>query len=68
MLAAGPRDVMVPASGVEQARQLLSIEDPSPPIEVEDTFGRTAFRIAAGMLVLLLLFGALAGAILGLTP
>jgi len=68
MIAAGPRDVMVPASGVEEARRLLAVEDDSPPIEVEASLGRTAFKVAAGLLVLLLLFGALAGAIVGLTP
>lgn len=68
MLAAGPRDVMVPASGVEAARRLLAVEDESPPIVVEESFGRTAFKLAAAMLVILLLFGALAGIIWALAP
>ncbi len=60
-LAAGPRDVMVPASAVEAARELLtgqaelaetgSIEDP----------GRAALRFAAMFLVALLIFSAIAG-------
>ena len=58
-LAAGPRDVMVPASGVETARELLAFED-QPLIEREpDDFRRLAFRLAAALLVCLLVFGAL---------
>ena len=58
-LAAGPRDVMVPASGVEAARELLAFDD-QPLIEREpDDFRRMAFRLAAVLLVCLLAFGAL---------
>ena len=45
-LAAGPRDVMVPASGVETARELLAFED-QPLIEREPDDFRTA-RVPAG--------------------
>ncbi len=59
-LAAGPRDVMVPASGVEAARELLTIGD-EPLIERDpDGFRRLAFRLAAAMLIFVLAFGALA--------
>ncbi len=73
MIAAGPRDVMVPASGVEAARALLGGEaagaGPAPdvaadPLASEAGAGnRLPFRIAAGMLAGLLFFGAIAGAI-----
>lgn len=57
-LAAGPRDILVPESGVEAARALLGREgDPQP---VEPT-RRAAMRIAAGLLAGLILLGALAG-------
>jgi hypothetical protein len=58
-LAAGPRDVMVPASGVEAARQLLAY-DGQPPAEPEpQDFRKFAFRLAAVLLICLLVFGAL---------
>ncbi len=58
-LAAGPRDVMVPASGYETARELLAY-DGQQPIEPEpENFRRFAFRLAAVLLVCLLVFGAL---------
>jgi Putative prokaryotic signal transducing protein len=66
-LAAGPRDVMVPASGVEAARELLGTQGDAP-IELEPSIQRrAAFRLAAVLLVGLLLFGALTGLILALT-
>lgn len=75
MLAAGPRDVMVPASGVEAARALLATEveldaDPDPGAEEgeegEEAPNRFALRLMAGMLAGLLFFGAVAGAVYAL--
>jgi hypothetical protein len=67
MIAAGPRDVMVPASGVEAARELLGI-DPAEVARVEEErLGRTAFRIAAVMLIVLLLVGLVTGTVFSLT-
>lgn len=62
-LAAGPRDIMVPASGAEAARELLDPEGltASEPVTVDPR--RTALRLAAAMLAALLLFSALAGLI-----
>lgn len=66
-LAAGPRDIMVPASGVETARGLLDF-DGQPDVEPEPVDPRrAAFRLAAAMLAGLLVFGALAGLIWALT-
>jgi hypothetical protein len=72
MIAAGPRDVMVPASGVETARALLAADVPElegePPeadLEREDA-NSFAFKLAAGMLAGLLFFGAVAGAMYAL--
>ena len=60
-LAAGPRDLLVPASGAEAARELLNVGGP-PAIAVEPVDQRrAAFRLAAAMLVLLLVAGALIG-------
>lgn len=67
-LAAGPRDVLVPASGVEAARELLTVEGEPAAMPAEGSTRRVAIRIAAGMLAGLLLFGALTGLILALTP
>jgi hypothetical protein len=59
-LAAGPRDVMVPASGVEKARELLAYDGQQQLIEREpDDFRKFAFRLAAVLLICLLVFGAL---------
>ena len=67
MIAAGPRDVMVPASGVETARELLGVEaDPVGSAE-EEPLSRLAFRIAAVMLIVLLVVGLLTGTIFSLT-
>jgi hypothetical protein len=67
-LAAGPRDILVPASGAEAARELLDpggVVAPEPePVDQR----RAAFRLAAAMLAFLLLFGALAGLIWALMP
>lgn len=68
MIAAGPRDVLVPASGVEAARALLAA-DPAEGVGEhgdDDDRNRFAFRLAAGMLAGLLFFGAVAGAIYAL--
>ena len=56
MLAAGPRDVLVPASGVQAAREVLleaqMIED-RPPAEISPA--RVAVGLLAGLVVLALL-------------
>lgn len=62
-LAAGPRDILVPESGVERARLVLAVDGEPAPLPEEEPLSRVAMRIAAGMLVGLLLFGALAGLI-----
>lgn len=69
MLAAGPRDVMVPASAVETARALLATEVPdvgAAEDELSDATerpSRLAFKVAALLLAALLLFGAVVGAV-----
>jgi hypothetical protein len=60
-LAAGPRDVLVPASGAAAARELLNLGPVPAPEPGEPR--RAAMRLAAAMLVCLLLFGALAALI-----
>jgi hypothetical protein len=60
-LAAGPRDVLVPASGAVAARELLNLE-PVAASEPPDPRG-FAIRLAAAMLVCLVLFVALAALI-----
>ena len=62
-LAAGPRDILVPASGAEAARELLNPGGVAPPEPEPADPHRAAFRLAAAMLACLLLFGALAGLI-----
>ena len=59
-LAAGPRDLLVPASGAEAARELLNLGPPAAGAEPGEQ-RRAAFRLAAAMLVLLLVAGALIG-------
>lgn len=60
-LAAGPRDVLVPVSGAEAARELLDY-DGVAPLEPEPVDPRrAAFRLAAGMLAFLLVSGVLIG-------
>ncbi|MBA2523326.1 MAG: hypothetical protein H0V25_08345 [Solirubrobacterales bacterium] len=71
MLAAGPRYVMVPASGAATARELLTSEVPDlgagqDDLDREADPSRVAMRLAAGMLAALLLFGAVAGALYAL--
>ena len=58
-LAAGPRDVMVPASGVEKARELLAYDGQQLIEREPDDFRKFAFRLAAVLLICLLVFGAL---------
>lgn len=67
-LAAGPRDVLVPADGAEAARELLGeVErtaggDPGELDRADVAFGRGyGFKLAVWMLVAVLLFGAIAG-------
>lgn len=61
-LAAGPRDVLVPESGADAARELLSdAEDASPAVDPGASTRSEGFRLAAGMLAALLVFGAVAG-------
>ena len=68
-LAAGPRDVMVPASGAETARELLaSTGRPRPSGSRARRSASAAFRLAAALLVFLLVFGALTGLDLGARP
>lgn len=74
-LAAGPRDVLVPSSGVEAARDLLSeVEEgdggAAPPTSTgaadpdQLPLGRSwELRLAAALLAALLAFGAIAGAL-----
>jgi hypothetical protein len=65
-LAAGPRDVMVPASAVETARELLTGQAQlAESADTEDP-GRAALRFAAVFLVALLIFSAVAGALFAL--
>jgi hypothetical protein len=59
-LAAGPRDVMVPASGVEAARELLGREGVADEGAEQDP-ARAALRFAAVFLIALLIFSAVAG-------
>lgn len=59
-LAAGPRDILVPASGAEAARELLDFDGAATAPEPVDRRG-AAFRLAAAMLAFLLVAGALIG-------
>ena len=65
-LAAGPRDVMVPASAVEEARELLTgqaeLAEPGGEVSPE----RALLRFAAVFLIALLIFSAIAGALFAL--
>jgi hypothetical protein len=63
-LAAGPRDVLVPTGGAEAARELLGEADEGSAAAAGDPAVRGwALRLAAALLVALLAFGALAGAL-----
>jgi hypothetical protein len=50
-LAAGPRDVMVPESGAEAAREALQEAELGPAESDAQPFGALALRIFAGLLV-----------------
>jgi predicted esterase len=61
-LAAGPRDVLVPESGAEAARELLAdADEASTDREAGVSTRSEGIRLAAGMLAALLVFGAVAG-------
>jgi hypothetical protein len=70
-LAAGPRDVMVPESGVEAARRLLDdaqIRAGGEPGGPAAEYRRpAALRVLAGVIAMTLFFGALAGVLYWLT-
>ena len=69
-LAAGPRDVLVPESGVEAAREVLAeVGADDVPIEARQAAGdelptgrSLELRLGAALLAFLLAFGAIAGA------
>jgi hypothetical protein len=67
-LAAGPRDVLVPASAEQTARELLSdAEAGAGDAAPEPASTRSeGIRLAAGMLAALLAFGAVAGVLYAL--
>jgi hypothetical protein len=65
-LAAGPRDVMVPSSGVSAARELLGTDDPAV-MELEARPSQNAFRILAAILIVLLLASLITGTLWSLT-
>ena len=75
-LAAGPRDVLVPADGADAARELLgeldsaareAVDEPGERADV--AFGRGyGFELAVWMLAGLLLFSAVAGVVYALLP
>ena len=76
-LAAGPRDILVPAAGAEAAREMLSdvelavsnAEPGDPDEQLGEGFGRSyAFKLAAALLAALLVFGAIAGVVYTITP
>lgn len=73
-LAAGPRDVLVPATGEAPARELLTEVEAGELVPAEATLlqgedeepaprASGVLRTAAALLAVLLLFGALAGAV-----
>jgi hypothetical protein len=72
-LAAGPRDVLVPSSGEEAARDLLTEIDGEAAAEAGDEAGGAGeaasgsrawqLRVAAALLAALLLFGAIFGVV-----
>ena len=65
-LAAGPRDVMVPSSGVSAARELLGTDDPAV-MELDSRPSQNAFRILAAILIVLLLASLITGTLWSLT-
>jgi hypothetical protein len=50
-LAAGPRDILVPASGVAAARDVLLQSELLPTGQAALPWGPTAWRVVAGLLV-----------------
>jgi hypothetical protein len=60
-LAAGPRDVLVPASGATAARELLNLGP--PPESVPGDPRGAAIRLAVAMLICLALFAAFAAVV-----
>jgi len=66
-LAAGPRDVLVPASGAAAARELLNLDGDAELAAEPVDQRRAAFRLAAAMLAFLLVSGALIGLVWALT-
>lgn len=70
-LAAGPRDVLVPAAAESVARELLADVGPAEagPARGEPSGSRApGLRLAAALLAALLLFGAAAGALWWFVP
>jgi hypothetical protein len=67
-LAAGPRDILVPETGAEEARRLLGeIDDEHDGADEPITNPRSIeFRLAAVLLAVLLALGAVAGLLVGL--
>jgi hypothetical protein len=60
MLAAGPRDVLVPRSGVETAREVLLQAELMPPASGRTDGGDSASRVMAGLLTALILVALIA--------
>jgi hypothetical protein len=58
-LAAGPRDVLVPASGAPAAREVLLQSELLPEQGAATPWNQTALRVLAGLLVGLALLGLL---------
>jgi hypothetical protein len=50
-LAAGPREILVPASGVAAARDVLLQSELLPTGQTATPWGSTAWRVAAGLLL-----------------
>ena len=53
-LASGPRDILVPASGAEAAREVLGAEEPSPPAAPERGAPAWVRALAVALAVLIL--------------
>jgi hypothetical protein len=60
MLAAGPRDVLVPRSGVETAREVLLQAELMPAASGRTDGGDSASRVMAGLLTALILVALIA--------
>jgi hypothetical protein len=67
-LAAGPRDILVPETGADEARRLLGeIDDDHDGMDEPMSDQRSfEFRLAAVLLAVLLALGAVAGVLVGL--